>query len=47
MSYFHLGREMDDPEYLRIDRWKIANKLGRYKPMQKINDEYVIDGQAK
>ena len=42
MSYFHLGREIDDPEHLRIERYLIARKAGRYNRPLKANDEYQI-----
>jgi hypothetical protein len=39
MSLFHLGREIDDPEHLRIERYLIARGWGRYRRPIKINDE--------
>jgi hypothetical protein len=42
MSYHHLGREIDDPEHLRAERYLIARKAGRYHRPLKVNDEYVI-----
>ena len=40
MSYHHLGREVDDPEHLRVERYLIAKKAGRFNRLPKINDEY-------
>jgi hypothetical protein len=42
MSYHHLGREIDDPEHLRVERHLIAHRVGRYNRPPKVNDEYQI-----
>lgn len=43
VSYFHLGRDHDEPYHLRVERYLIANKLGRFRRPPKRNDEYQID----
>jgi hypothetical protein len=40
--YFQLGREVDDPEHLRAERYLIAKRAGRYNRPTKLNDEYLI-----
>jgi hypothetical protein len=42
LSYFHLGRDHDEPPHLREERYLIARKAGRFNRPAKLNDEYQI-----